>query len=121
MKILFTCIAILFSQAVLAGNWVEVKGGAAPVEVEPSVLEAALWEYIATHSDQEFQHKDSYTYQYQAVNDHGIRINAMCGSSGHWDLSEGFVGVMDGGTCFFRATYDFKLNAVVWFRVNGVA
>ncbi|WP_168188263.1 hypothetical protein [Hahella sp. CCB-MM4] len=54
MKVLFAVFSILFSHAVFAGKWVEVKGGVVPLEVDTAILEEKLWEYVAAHSDQNF-------------------------------------------------------------------
>ncbi len=121
MKKFLTILLILISPASFSGDWVKVKNWATPLEVNPVAIEKMLWDYITKNSTQTFQPRDSYTYQYKTVSDHELYINAMCDTHDRADLTQEFVMVFDGGSCYFQATYNFKTNAFVKLEVNGEA
>jgi hypothetical protein len=105
----------------MAGEWVPVEGWAVPLKVNTVAMEELLWKYMEDNAEQKFQPREDYTYQYKTINDHELLINAMCDTFDTTDLTKEFVEVLDGGSCYFQATYDFKVNVFVKLVVNGEA
>ena len=60
-------------------------------------------------------------YQYKTINKSELYINAFCEIGEDRDIEKNFVMVLDGGSCYFQATYDFNTNEFVKLEVNGEA
>ncbi|MCU7843058.1 MAG: hypothetical protein KZQ93_04380 [Candidatus Thiodiazotropha sp. (ex Monitilora ramsayi)] len=121
MKKIIALIIALVSLPALAGQWVQVPGWTVKVKVNPVALENMLWEYIHKESRLVFQPRESYTYQYKAITDTEILINALCEVKDKELLEKKFIQVFDGGSCYFQAKYNFELKKVTNLVVNGEA
>jgi hypothetical protein len=121
-KLLIAIIFATITQQAFAGKWVQVRNWAVPLKVNAVVIENMLWEYIKTNSAQTFEPRDSYTYQYKTIHNHELLINAMCNTESSEEiLTQEFIVVFDGESCYFQATYNFKTNMFVKLEVNGEA
>jgi hypothetical protein len=119
-KLVVAMIIAAATRQAYAGKWVQVKDWAVPLKVNTVVMEKMLWDYINVISKKAFEPRDSYIYQYKTINDHELFINALCNTkSNDKVLTREFVAVLDGGSCYFQATYDFKKNTFVKLEVNG--
>lgn len=121
MKKLLSYLTILISSNVAAGEWIQVKDSSVTIEVDPIKMESKLWDYIALNSTQQFLPRNSYMYQYKTINDSELYINALCDDYENDNLSERFIIVFDGGSCYFQAVYNFKNNEFIKLEVNGEA
>lgn len=121
MKKLLSYLTILISSNVAAGEWIQVIDRPVDVEIDPIKMETELWDYIALNSTQQFLPRSSYIYQYKTINDSELYINALCDDYDNDDLSERFIIVFDGGSCYFQAIYNFKSNEFIKLDVNGEA
>jgi uridine kinase len=121
-KILALILITIISKQAFAGSWFQVKDWSVPLKVNTVALENMLWDYIKNNSKQEFEPKDSYTYQYKTINENELLINALCYAEySKEELTRNFVMVDDGGSCYFQATYNFKTHTFVKLVVNGEA
>ena len=116
-----TIILIFLSFHSYSQNWVQVEGWVVPLKVNTLAIEEKLWKYIKAKSDKSFHPKESYIYQYKTINKSELYINAFCEIGEDRDIEKNFVMVLDGGSCYFQATYDFKTNEFVRLEVNGEA
>jgi hypothetical protein len=127
-KLLLTIILAYFSNPVIAGEWFKVKNGTASVDFNVDKLEDKLWNFVL-ESKYEFHQRKSYLYQYQFFNDNLLRIHAYCNMTFNSDrsffkksdLTKNFLGVVDGGTCYFQLVYDTNSKQFISLSVNGVA
>jgi hypothetical protein len=123
-------VAVLLGAVALAADsprWVEVSGGAwEPQSVLFAQIESALRPMVAAAAKDRGRLPEwkSYTFQYQGrrtmLGRKYVYINAFCDDPRHHFLTE-WVGVLDGGACFFRAKYDPESKRVYDVEVNGVA
>jgi hypothetical protein len=119
MKKLLFFLLVFISPSVLGSQWVQVNHWAVPYKVNTNSLEVKLWEYINKTSKRSFQPKESYIYQYKTINDKELYINSLCSNIFKADLTQEFLVVYDGGSCYFQATYNLKTNTFVKLEVNG--
>lgn len=95
---------------------------------ESSINEAfvAIKKYIAIKSNNQSQKVltkyDTYNFQifgYSEDDSKLIYINAFCEDKPYWQT--GFVRVMDGGSCYWQATYNPVTKTLISFYSNGYA
>ena len=121
MKKTMALVFTLICSPALSGQWVQVPGWTVKVNVNPVALENMLWEYINLESELVFQPRESYTYQYKAISDTEILVNALCKIKNKELLETEFIQVFDGGSCYFEAKYSFKLKKFTNLVVNSEA
>ena len=122
MKQLSFCVLLtLFSCLSQAAEWIQVKGGVAEFNFQQEKLENMLWEFVVSSSDNKFEPRADYTYQYQMITDSTLKIRALCNISNNYNLSANFLLVRDGGTCYFEAHYNTVSEKFIGFYINGVA
>lgn len=103
-------------------HWIEVRGGQWPV---PAPLLADMAGKLqGAGSPSRRVDLSRYTIQYQGLNgDDGrhVRLSGMCdrASVGQRDLAAQFVVVLDGGKCYFDATYDPERSSFTAFKFHG--
>ena len=127
-KLLFIILLTYFSEPVSAGEWFKVKNGTAPVDFNVDKLEDKLWHFVL-ESKYEFHQRKSYLYQYQFFNGNQLRIHAYCNMTFNTDrsffkksdLTKSFLGIADGGSCYFQLIYDTNSKQFISLSVNGVA
>ncbi len=114
-----------------AGAAVEItKGGTwQPTAAEIGGLEFSLplVPYLTTEnrpasSGIRIDHPEQYFRQYVAVVGKSkklIYVNAFCDQIPNW--RQGFVNIMDGGTCCWQALYDPNTYTFLTMWINGVA
>jgi hypothetical protein len=96
-----------------------------PTEAMVAEAEAALPAYVATAprvTDRIIDELASFERQYLGFETNAgpvLVINALCEPG--FDTANGVVIVMDGGDCFWQATYDLTTHAFTHFSVNGDA
>jgi len=109
-------------------SWHEVRGGAwrpsssdvlrLQDEIEPAIAKLAGSKFGRFRPWQEYQ------FQFQGQqSDSGpfVSISALCSVNDSQDLTERFVVVLDGGTCFFEVKYDPKSQRFYDLLVHGDA
>ena len=111
----------LLPSTLYAGEWIAVDGGVVEIKLKAEEVENKLWLYIKKASTRKFETRDKYTYQYKAINNKEIYINALCDTFGEKSLHKEFVMVDDGGSCFFQINYNFKTGKFSKLQVNGEA
>ncbi len=105
------------------GEWIAVDGGLVEIDLVESAVEDSLWQYLEKSSKATFEPRDTYTYQYRAVNESRMKIFALC-ETFDFDsesLRKDFLIVMDGGSCFFDIEYNYKTGVFSKLHVNGGA
>jgi hypothetical protein len=127
-KIFFALSLSIFSSLSFSLEWFEVKGEVTPNNLNINTIEDKLWKYISK-SSYEFHPRKSYIYQYKLLYNGELIIHAYCNMTfdGQYsffkksDLSKRFLGVLDGGSCYFQLRYDTSSKQFVALSVNGVA
>ncbi|MEN0038782.1 MAG: hypothetical protein AAGC78_17020 [Cellvibrio sp.] len=133
-KCILMCFTILLSPFSFAGDWYLVGSEKPEAEIDTAALEVKLWEFLNAKTKEEFKPQESYKFQYKQINKHEIYINALCVSSkaGIDDigrlpdftldqLTNDFITIYDGGSCFFGVKFNIKRNKFSELRVNGRA
>lgn len=122
MKKYLIVLFILFIPGIIhAGEWVAVDNGAVEIDLTDGRLENKLWLYINKVSTIKFEPKEKYTFQYKAINNEEIFINALCDTFDRKELHKEVIVVFDGGSCFFQIQYNQKTGNFSKLRVNGEA
>lgn len=101
--------------------WVEVKGGVAPVNFDIRLIEKKLWEFASTNYKGKFEEPNTYLFQYQAISKDDVYIKAACDYRSDQSLSEVFLEIADGGSCYFSLKYNNKSKIFYDFYVHGNA
>ena len=120
-KYLYILFVFLLPSTLHASEWIAVDGGVIEIKLNAEEVENKLWLYIKKESTRKFEPRDKYTYQYKAVNNQEIYINALCDTFGEKSLHKEFVMVDDGGSCFFQISYNIKTGQFSKLQVNGEA
>ncbi len=111
-----------------SATWFQVRGGAwtpspevaaqIQAELKPAVAE------LAGDKFKRFQPWQSYKFQFQGQqinSDRFVFISALCTIDDSRDLTDDFVVVLDGGSCFFEVKYDPKSQRFYDLNVHGDA
>jgi hypothetical protein len=110
--------------AVSVASWIHVPGGTWQPTAELPAIRASLKPFVeqaAAEQKKRLPEWSTYTFQYQGqTKEHHnvVFINAFC-SPARPDVKTQFVLVLDGGPCYFRATYDPARKAFVALEFNG--
>ena len=120
-KIISILILLLIPTGAFAAHWVAVDSGVVEIKLDSVRIENRLWSYIDDNSTTKFEPRNTYTYQYKAINHSEILINALCEVDSTKPLHTEFVIVFDGGSCYFQITYNFKTGEFSKLQVNGEA
>jgi hypothetical protein len=110
-----------------SGAWIEVRGGAwVPDDTTLSSVSSGIRTYaetMAKRQKRELRPWSEYSFQYQGRTTKGKRflyVLALCGTLGEPDLHAEFEEVLDGGSCYFRLTFDTERQRFENFRFNAV-
>jgi len=120
-------VAAAAATTIAVGSWLHVPGGTWNPSAQVVAQAASrLHTYALQQASAEgitVRPWSGYTFQYQGRKLRGrqvLYINAFC-SSPPPDAKREFVVVADGGTCYFRATYDPATGQFAGMLFNGVA
>ena len=126
-----TCFLFLISAHCAAdpSRWVEVVGGSwTPTPALLSEIEAALKAAVpkAAYRGDPLPPWSSYTFQFQGARlpdgRRVVYVNALCKMPDYRpDPRTEFIGRVDGGPCYFVATYDVEPKQLLDLFVNGTA
>jgi len=123
MKILLFTILIAFSASSYSGEWFPFSKNYKPLlnsnHFNELLVENLLWVHITGISDRKFETRESYNYQYQVLGDNIYKINAFCNALGTESISENYIIVDDGGSCYFEIEYNSSTNTFSKLFVNG--
>ena len=112
--------------AIAVGSWLQVPGG--DWQPSPEVMREvgdglrAAAEAESARTGHAMQHWADYSFQFQGMVEQGRRqvvVAASCRPLAE-DASRHWLVVMDGGTCFFEATYDPATKRFVRVIFHGV-
>ena len=121
IKHLFIALVLFISSDAFAGEWIAVDGGVVEIKIDSLSIENDLWAYIHNNSAIKFEPRNTYVYQYLAISNSEILINALCRVDAKKSLHSEFVIVFDGGSCYFQVNYNFKTGTFSKLYVNGEA
>jgi hypothetical protein len=109
-------------------TWFQVRGGDWTLSPEiTSQLQSELRPAIAKLAGDRFKRFypwQQYKFQFQGQQNDSARyvfIGALCNVDDSGDLTETFVVVLDGGTCFFEVKYDPESQGFYDLVVHGEA
>ena len=122
-------LAFFAGLATASGSWIQVSGGS---WVVPAHLIAQLDKSLQAAAKDSQANKSSpkslslYVKQYRGRdgrNGREVEVRGFCQTSGRSrkDLMEDFIHVLDGGDCYFQATWDVNTSRFKQFHFNGVA
>ena len=108
-------------------SWTRVEGGSwQPSDHIISKIKSTLRAHMKSQESvfrTSLKKWDTYRFQYQGQEKNGRRfvyINALCNSDIN-NLSNAFVFVFDGGSCYFQVKYDPMANVYFDTYINGEA
>ena len=112
----------------VANQWVEVNGGqwSPSAEVLADVKNTIIPSIIKNQKDygRKLTLRNSYTFQYQGQIQNEIkviRVNAFCSNISNSKISEQWIQVKDGGSCYMGGVYEVKSQKFISVFVNGEA
>ena len=121
IKSVLIILSVFLCGNALASEWIAVDGGATEIDLKQNAIEDKLWRFLKGQSEYEFQKRETYIYQYQAISDEVIQINALCDVPDRSKLSKQFYYVFDGGSCYFQIQYNINTGKFSNLYVNGLA
>jgi hypothetical protein len=115
------------SATLVPGAWIQVAGGAwVPNEAVVSQVASSLEVYVeaaAKRQGRDVRPWSEYSFQYQGRILKGRRyvfIAGLCATFADTDLSADFYEVLDGGSCYFRLTFDPKRQRFGNLHINAI-
>jgi len=125
MKIIQFTILFLLSTSSYCGEWFPFSKDYKPLinssHFNNVNIEDLLWAYITKNSDRVFEPRKSYNYQYQVLGNNIYKVNAFCNALGTTNISENYILVDDGGSCYFEIEYNSSTKTFGKLCVNGEA
>jgi hypothetical protein len=117
--------ALALAAAVLAGSWTHIPdGGWEPSSAELKRAKASLHAAVIAQATPDLRKSlppwGKYAFQYQGRLLDGrkvIYVNAFCDIPAY--AGKTWVGVMDGGPCYFAAFFDVKTGKYIGVAFNG--
>jgi len=125
MKALIFTILFVLPTSCYCGEWFPFSKDYKPLlnsnHFNESAVENLLWTHITKNSDRDFEPKKFYNYQYQVLGNNIYKVNAFCNALGAANISENYIVVDDGGSCYFEIEYNSSTKIFSKLYVNGEA
>ena len=117
-------ILVVFSSLAQAEDIFWPKGwyqvGSNPLDISTKVLEEKLSYFLEKKSQHTLYQSNQYIYQYHVSSGNLVKIQAICSNiPKRHRLSEKFLRVFEGGSCFFGVFYNTESEEFYNFRVNS--